>query len=139
MASNTGSEIVHQFSAPLAPASHIDEKDFAKSISINVSATARLITFVAPLLGQDGTAMFFDDTRAGDPFFGSYGASKAAQMALARSWAAETTKTGPRVIIVEPQPMPTATRARFYPGEDTSVLASPADEAARLLAKADAA
>jgi hypothetical protein len=29
--------------------------------------------------------------------------------------------------------MPTATRARFFPGEDRTALASPKDEAARLL------
>ncbi|MFT5631692.1 MAG: hypothetical protein ACI9HB_002873, partial [Gammaproteobacteria bacterium] len=34
---------------------------------------------------------------------------------------------------VTPNPMPTATRARFYPGEDRSPLASPTDEATRLL------
>jgi hypothetical protein len=30
--------------------------------------------------------------------------------------------------------MPTATRARFHPGEDREGLASPRDEAARLMA-----
>jgi hypothetical protein len=29
--------------------------------------------------------------------------------------------------------MPTATRARFYPGEDRSILTQPRDEAVRLL------
>ena len=32
-------------------------------------------------------------------FFGAYGATKAAQMALARSWQAETERLGPRVVI----------------------------------------
>jgi NAD(P)-dependent dehydrogenase (short-subunit alcohol dehydrogenase family) len=121
--------------APLTPASHIDDKDFAKSIDGNVTATARLITFVAPLLGQSGQAVFFDDPRAGTQFFGSYGASKAAQIALARSWQAETTTTGPKVHILTPDPMPTATRARFYPGESKDGLAAPADQAAALLAQ----
>ena len=89
---------------------------------------------VAPLLGDAGTAMFFDDDRAGQKFFAGYGATKAAQIALARSWQAESAKTGPRVVVAEPRPMATATRARFFPGEDTSALASPKDEAARLLA-----
>ncbi|HBV55484.1 MAG TPA: oxidoreductase, partial [Rhodobacteraceae bacterium] len=34
----------------------------------------------------------------------------------------------------QPKPMATATRARFFPGEDRSLLAHPKDEAARLLA-----
>src|SRR5690606_20501377 len=100
-------------------------------------ATATLIAFVAPLLGAAGQAVFFDDDRAGQKFFGGYGATKAAQMALARSWAAETVNTGPRVDIVSPAPMPTALRARFFPGEGRGVLASPADEAARILARLD--
>lgn len=77
--------------------------------------------------------MFFDDPRAGEKFFGIYGATKATQIALARSWQAETVQTGPKVHVLEPNPMPTATRARFFPGEDRSVLADPNDEAQRLL------
>ncbi len=119
--------------APLAPAGHIGPKDLSKSMTINVEATARLIAYVSPLLGQTGKAVFFDDPRGGQQFFGAYGATKAAQMALARSWQAESVKTGPRVQILTPAPMPTATRARFYPGEDRSALTEPSAEAARLL------
>ena len=120
--------------APLAPAGHIGPKDLSKSQDINITATARLIAYVAPLLGQDGHAVFFDDPRGGAQFFGAYGATKAAQIALARSWQAETAKTGPTVSILEPAPMPTATRARFYPGEDRDALTAPDAEAKRLLA-----
>ena len=119
--------------APLTPTSHIDTKDMAKSVAANVTATATLITYVAPLLGSTGQAVFFDDARAGQKFFGSYGATKCAQIALARSWQAETATTGPQVHIVSPKPMPTATRARFFPGEDHSPLADIHSEAARLL------
>jgi NAD(P)-dependent dehydrogenase (short-subunit alcohol dehydrogenase family) len=119
--------------APLAPAGHIGPKDLAKSMTVNIEATSRLIAYVSPLLGQTGKAVFFDDPRGGAQFFGAYGATKAAQIALARSWAAESAKTGPQVQILTPAPMPTATRARFYPGEDRNALATPADEAARLL------
>lgn len=119
--------------APLAPTSHIDAKDFTKSVAGNVTATATLITYIAPLLGTTGQAVFFDDPQAGKKFFGSYGASKSAQIALARSWQAETVNTGPKVHILQPAPMPTATRARFYPGEDRAPLADIHDEAKRLL------
>lgn len=120
--------------APLAPASMIDAKDMTKSVAANITATATLITYLAPLLGTQGTALFFDDPQAGNPFYGSYGATKAAQMALARSWQAETARTGPQVHIVTPNPMPTATRARFHPGQDRAALNDPTSEAARLLA-----
>ncbi len=119
--------------APLTPAGHIGPKDLAKSMAVNIEATARLIAYVSPLLGTEGKAVFFDDPRGGEQFFGSYGATKAAQIALAQSWQAESAKTGPRVEIVTPAPMPTATRARFFPGEDRSTLADPVAEAARLL------
>ncbi len=121
--------------SPLSPANFVDAKHWEKSIAINATATSVLIAFVAPLLGDTGRAVFFEDARGGQKFFGAYGASKAAQMSLARSWAAETIRTGPKVSILEPRPMVSATRGRFFPGEDRSALAKPADEAARLLAQ----
>ncbi|MFK7835056.1 MAG: SDR family NAD(P)-dependent oxidoreductase [Sulfitobacter sp.] len=121
--------------APLAPASHIDAKDMAKSIAGNVTATSTLITYVAPLLGTQGQAVFFDDARLGEKFFGSYAATKAAQIALARAWASETAQIGPKVQIMTPAPMPTATRARFFPGENRSALQDPHAEAAAVLAQ----
>ncbi len=120
--------------ASMAPVAHIDQKDWQKSLKTNVDATATLIAYVAPLLGTDGAALFFDDARGGEKFMGTYGATKAAQIALAKSWQAETARTGPRVKVLTPAPMATATRARFYPGEDRASLATPTDEAARLLA-----
>lgn len=121
--------------APLTPATFVDAKDWEKSVAVNATATSLLIPYVAPLLGTEGRAVFFDDPRAGEKFFGAYGATKAAQMSLARSWAAETVKTGPKVDILSPRPMPTAVRARFFPGEDRDALTLPATEATRLLAE----
>ena len=118
---------------PLAPAGHLAPKDLDTSIAVNFRATANLIAAIGPLLGQEGRAVFFDDPKGGERFFGHYGATKAAQIALARSWAAEGERIGPRVKILSPRPMATATRARFHPGEDRSLLATPREEAARLL------
>jgi NAD(P)-dependent dehydrogenase (short-subunit alcohol dehydrogenase family) len=120
--------------APLTPSHHIDTKDLDKSIAGNVTATATLINYVSPLLGETGHAVFFEDPIVGEKFYGSYGATKAAQIALARSWQAETARIGPRVDILVPRPMPTATRARFFPGEDRDALNNIHTEAARLLA-----
>jgi len=120
--------------APLAPAGSMDIKDWDKSIATNTRATGSLIPMIEPLLrAGDGTALFLDDPRGGQKFFGAYGATKAAQIALARSWAAENAKIGPRVLIETPAPMPTATRARFFPGEDRTPLTHPRDEASRLI------
>ncbi|MDR5652988.1 SDR family NAD(P)-dependent oxidoreductase [Ruixingdingia sedimenti] len=121
---------------PLSPAGHVDAKDWDKSLAVNLRATGMLIPMVEPLLRASpaGTALFLDDPRGGAAFFGAYGATKAGQIALARSWQAETARTGPRVVIETPAPMPTALRARFFPGEDRAPLADPRAEAARILA-----
>lgn len=119
----------------LAPAGSVDGKDLTKSVAINLTATAFLIAMVEPLLrAHQGSAMFFDDPLIGERFSGAYGATKAAQIALARSWAEENAKIGPQVRIETPAPMPTAVRARFYPGEDRKPLTDPRVEGARLAA-----
>jgi NAD(P)-dependent dehydrogenase (short-subunit alcohol dehydrogenase family) len=123
---------------PLSPADHIDARDWTRAVAVNVTATQVLIGMIAPLLGPGGRAVFFDDPRAGQKFFGAYGATKAAQIALARSWQAEGERVGPKVHVLTPAPMPTATRARFFPGEDRSALAAPGEEARRLLEAIDA-
>jgi len=121
--------------APMAPAGHLDLKDLDKSIATNLRATSVLIPLMEPLLrARQGAALFLDDPHGGEKFFGAYGATKAGQMALARSWQAECAKIGPRVLIETPRPAATATRARFFPGEDRAALADIHDEAKRLLA-----
>ncbi len=120
--------------APLSPAGSLDMKDWDKSIATNIRATGSLIPLIEPLLIEGkGTALFMDDPRAGQKFFGNYGATKAAQIALAQSWQAEAAKHGPRVVIATPAPMPTATRARFFPGEDRNPLIDPRLEAQRII------
>ncbi len=119
---------------PLAPAGSLAVKDWDKALATNIRATGQLIPMVEPLLREgQGTALFFDDPRGGEKFFGAYGASKAAQMALVKSWQAETVRIGPRVVVACPKAMPTATRARFFPGEDRALLSQPRAEATRIL------
>ncbi len=123
--------------APLTPAQMIAAKDFTASVDVNLRGTQRMIAMTAPLLAAAPAGVFVHvaDDRAGQPFYGSYGATKAAADALAQSWAAETRRIGPRVLLFRPAPMPTAVRARFYPAEDASKLTRCADEARRLLAE----
>lgn len=122
---------------PLAPLEFFDAKDLDKTIATNIRATARLILNTTPLLkaSQGGHAVFFNDPVKAEKFHGGYGMSKAAQMRMARSLQDECAKTGPQVHILTPAPMPTATRGRFYPGEDRAKLADPHAEARRLLAE----
>ena len=120
---------------PLTPATMVVEKDFARAVEVNVAALARLIPYVAPLLkaAGGGTAVFFDDAKP-LKFAGPYNATKAAARALVQSWQAEATTPGAAcVLLLRPEPMATALRARFHPGEDRGALAKPGDEAARLM------
>jgi len=119
---------------PLSPAAHIDSRDFDSAVSVNVTATGKLIPMVDPLLNASsaGRALMFKDPCDGHKFFGGYGATKAAQIALAHSWQAETESSQLNVHVLTPNPMPTATRARFFPGEDRNPLADPHAEARRL-------
>ncbi|SFI58379.1 SDR family NAD(P)-dependent oxidoreductase [Celeribacter neptunius] len=122
----------------LSPADHMDPKDFDRTMNTNVIATGKLIPMVSPLLNMAAApadVLFFEDNHAGEKFFGAYGASKAAQIAMAKSWQAESAnvETAPRIHILTPNPMPTATRARFFPGEERETLTHPSVEAERLL------
>ena len=125
------------YAPPLAPVAHGDRAELALALEINCLATACLIEAAEPLLSAatNGTAIFCRDRAAGHRFFGAYGCSKAAQIALAASWQAEAERIGPRVVIFTPRPMNTALRSRFFPGEDRQTLLEPAQEVERMLAE----
>ena len=55
--------------APLTPAATLDAKDWEKSVAVNVTATGILIPFIAPLLRDTSTALFFEDFQARQKFF----------------------------------------------------------------------
>lgn len=122
--------------APLSPVSHVVEKDLDRSIAVNIRATQRLMGMTESLVrAASGTMVYFRDDMGGHKFQSAYGMSKAAQAALVETQIAESAEIGPRVLHLSPKPMGTGLRARFYPGEDRSKLASPADEAVRLMAE----
>lgn len=119
----------------LAPVALGDQKEFIQAFHVNVVATESLIAHCQPLLKESpagASAIFFDDPREGK-FFAHYGSTKAAQIAIARSWQSECHRFGISVHIVEPKPMKTALRARFFPGENQELLAKPQEEACRIL------
>ena len=122
-------------STTLMPMGHITDKDMGKVLDINITATQRLMAYVEPLLqaSDEGAAHFFDDGNAGQKYFGSYGASKAGQMALVASWQTETGKLGPKVVLHKPAPMGTAFRARFHPGQQPKELSTPMIEAQKII------
>ncbi len=122
----------------ISPIGHIEAKVFEKVMTINVTATWRLIRTLEPLLvkSDQGRALILSSAAAHKcrPFWGVYSASKAAVEALARTWAAETQRLPLRVVSVDPGPTRTAMRAQAMPGEDPSTVPHPSEVAARLMA-----
>jgi NAD(P)-dependent dehydrogenase (short-subunit alcohol dehydrogenase family) len=120
--------------APLQPVEHIAAKEFDQTIAVNIRAFQRLIRVVDPLLRLSAhpMALIAADDATGAKFHGTYAMAKAAQSALTRAWAAESSN---RITIAEvaPPPMPTALRARFHPGEDRAPLCPIDDAAGRLI------
>lgn len=121
----------------LSPMAHVGETDWDRTIAVNIRATQRLMALAEPLLlmADRSVAVVPNDPIAGGKFVAAYGASKAAQKALVASWAAETANTSLNVVSYTPNPMATAVRARFYPGEDRGMLSPPGAEARALLAE----
>ena len=119
--------------APLGPVITIDSKDWEKSITNNVTVLAKLIPMVSPLLQEDSKAIFFEDTTIMKKLSSVYGATKAAQIQIVKTWQDECKSTGPKIYVAQPNPMPTAVRARFYQGENRKELQSIEKEAKRLV------
>lgn len=121
----------------ISPIGHIEAKVFEKVMTINVTATWRLIRSLEPLLvkSDQGRALILSSAAAHKcrPFWGVYSASKAAVEALARTWAGETQRLPLRIVSIDPGPTRTAMRAQAMPGEDPSTVPHPSEVAASLL------
>ncbi len=121
----------------ISPIGHIEAKVFEKVMTINVTATWRLIRSVDPLLtrSEGGRAVILSSAAAHRcrPFWGAYSASKAAVEALARTWAGETQSTPLRVTSVDPGATRTAMRAQAVPGEDPETLPHPSEVAKAMM------
>ncbi len=123
----------------LTPVPHIDPGEFAKLITLNVTAQATLIAAFDTMLRASPAARIIGITSSvgTDPraYWGGYGASKAAFENLLLTYADETATAGRvRVAIVDPGATRTAMRAKAYPGEDPATLKGPEVVAARIAA-----
>jgi NAD(P)-dependent dehydrogenase (short-subunit alcohol dehydrogenase family) len=125
----------------ISPIGHVEAKTFEKVMTINVTATWRLIRSVDPLLrlSDAGRAILLSSSaaHAANAFWAPYAASKAAVEALARSWADETKSLPLRINSVDPRATRTAMRAQAFPGENPDKLPHPSDIARNILALAD--
>lgn len=114
---------------PLSPLAHVDVKDWAKVVNVNLTANWRLIRSMDPLLraSEAGRAVFLTSGAAARPraFWGPYAASKAALEAMVKTYADEVENTAVRAVLLNPGPMRTRMRRDAFPGEDPETLPPP--------------
>lgn len=122
---------------PMTPLAHVEVKDWAKVMAVNLTANWRLIRAMDPLLraSDAGRAVFLTSGVAREPraFWGLYAISKAGLEALARTYADETETTQVRVAIYNPGRTRTRMRAEAFPGEDVQTLPPPEAHGAGVL------
>jgi NAD(P)-dependent dehydrogenase (short-subunit alcohol dehydrogenase family) len=122
----------------LTPVPHIDPKEFARVLTLNVGAQAALIAaFDAMLRKSDAPKVIGVTSSVGAKpraYWGAYGASKAAFDTLLAAYADENETVGPiAVAILDPGATRTKMRERAFPGEDAQTVKPPEKVAARLV------
>ncbi|WP_375396185.1 SDR family NAD(P)-dependent oxidoreductase [uncultured Sphingomonas sp.] len=122
----------------LAAVPAIDPGEFARVLTLNVSAQAALIAAFDPLLRRSARGRVVAVTssvgRRPRAYWGAYGASKAAMETLVLSYGEEVEAVSAiRVAIIDPGATRTDMRARAYPGEDPASVKPPETVAARIV------
>ncbi len=125
----------------LAAVPAIDAKEFARVLTLNVSAQAAMIAAFDPMLRRSGGARVIGVTssvgRKPRAYWGAYGASKAAFETLLGAYGDETSEISAiRTAIVDPGATRTQMRAKAYPGEDPASVKAPEVVAERIAALA---
>lgn len=114
----------------LASVPAIDVKEFARVMTLNVSAQQALLAAFDPMLRKsaDARVVALTSSVAQTPraYWGAYGASKAAMETLVLAYGEEVKNISAiRTHIVNPGATRTAMRARAFPGEDPATLKGP--------------
>jgi NAD(P)-dependent dehydrogenase (short-subunit alcohol dehydrogenase family) len=123
----------------LTPVEHIDPKEYARLISLNLLANQALVAAFDPMLKASDKAEVVAVTSSvgATPraFWGAYGSSKAALEGLLGAYADEQEYSGKlRVTILDPGATRTRMRALAFPGEEPSEVKPPEVVAERLVA-----
>ncbi|HEY9092916.1 SDR family NAD(P)-dependent oxidoreductase [Parasphingorhabdus sp.] len=122
----------------LTPVPAIDGKEFNKVLTLNLIAQQTLIAAFDPMMRKSEDARLVAMTssvgRSPRPFWGAYGASKAALETLVISYGEEMRNLAKlRTAIVNPGRTRTNMRARAYPGEDPQSVKAPEVVANRIV------
>ncbi len=112
----------------LTPVPTLDPAEFARTLTLNVSANQALIAGFDRMMraAPDARVMAVTSSVGTKPraFWGGYAASKAAMEQLVLCYAEEVRRFGIRVAIVDPGATRTGMRAAAFPGEDPAEVKS---------------
>lgn len=118
---------------PLRELAETDCEDFSRVLEANLLGPFRLTKAVAGSMALRGRGLVLaissDASQVGYPGWGAYGVSKAGLDHLVRTWAAELSGSGVRLLSVDPGEMDTQMHRDAIPDADVSALARPADVA----------
>ena len=114
----------------LTPVEHIDPKEYARILTLNVVANQALIAAFDALLrkSERGEVVAVTSSVGHEPraFWGAYGSSKAALENLVLSYGDETEHSGKlRVHVIDPGATRTRMRALAFPGEEPEDVKPP--------------
>jgi len=114
----------------LTPVEHIDAKEYARILTLNVAANQALIAAFDVMLrrseGADVVAVTSSVGREPRAFWGAYGSSKAALETLVLAYGDETEHSGKiRVHVVDPGATRTRMRELAFPGEEPDSVKPP--------------
>jgi NAD(P)-dependent dehydrogenase (short-subunit alcohol dehydrogenase family) len=115
-----------------------DCEDFEAALQVHVLGPFRLTkALLGPLNESQGAVVHVtsDAAVSAYPYWGAYGASKAAMDHMARIWDAEMRSVGIRLLSVDPGDMHTDLHLQAIPDADTRALKSPLAAAAEVLAR----
>ena len=123
----------------LSSVSAIDFKEFAKVLTLNVTAQAAILAAFDPMLRKASQARVLGVTssvgRTPRAYWGVYGASKAGFENLILSYGEEVRQlSGVRAALLDPGATRTKMRARAFPGEDPQTVKAPEAVAERIAA-----
>lgn len=122
---------------PLRELADTECEDFARVLEVNLLGPFRLTKAVVGSMIVRGAGLVVglssDAAVNGYPGWGAYGVSKAGLDHLFRTWAAELEGSGVRFLSIDPGEMDTRMHADAIPEADRSLLADPAQVAARMV------
>ncbi len=114
----------------LTPVEHIDAKEYARILTLNVAANQALIAAFDPMLRRSERAdvVAITSSVGHEPraFWGAYGSSKAALENLVLTYGDETAHSGKvRVHVIDPGATRTRMRQLAFPGEEPESVKPP--------------